>query len=213
MSNDFRHFSIFLFGAFFDCLFGDFVIAYIMLKFILAVLVIIIAAIAAPLVSFGKNYNAVCADAAAYFGIDPDEYEIHFTKGKVINASNEEVNGTFNVTFEIDEETEQETLVYVIRVQKSFSRPFTIGVIFHEFAHAYQHKYRDKIDFNGFTREQHAEMLAFDTLWQSGYWWNSVHMLMLHTWHAKPADYLVPKQIWTATLTGANSTPSTSTQR
>ena len=153
---------------------------------------------AVPFVSFGKNYDAVCADAAAYFGIDADEYEVHLEKGRVLNAAGEEVNGTFNV--ELDG---QANGVYIIRAQKSFSRPWTIATIFHEFAHAAQHKYN--LDLGTRTREQHAELLAFNTLWRSGYWWNATHMLFIHTLHLKPSDYLAPAALWTAVFTGAKT--------
>ena len=168
------------------------------LKFLIFLCLLVIITFGAPFIGFGKNLNAVCADAARMFGIDENEYRVEFVK-KVVNASGEAVNGTFNISFE-----DSETGEYIIRIQKSpISRTFTVGVIFHEFAHAAQHKYKLKLD--GYTREQHAEMLAFNMMWRSGYWWNGVHMLMLHTLNAKPVDYRVSKQLWNIAASGNNS--------
>jgi len=151
--------------------------------------------VSVPFISFGKSLEQVCTDAARHFGINEDEYEMHFTRGKVVTAAGEEVNG--NIVF-----NEEGRAVYTIRVQKSYSRPFTIAVIFHEFAHAAQHKYR--LDYQGYNAEQHAELLSFNTMWRSGYWWNAVHLLYMHSWHAKPKDYLVPRELWNIALTGAD---------
>jgi len=169
------------------------------IKFLAFLLVFVIVFLGMPFLSFGKSLEAVAADAARYFGIDEDEYEIRFLK-KVINAqTGEEVNGTHNIVF--DDNTNP---VHSIQVQKSFSRPFSIAVIFHEFAHAAQDKYNMKDSFGKFTREQHAELLAFKMLWRTGYWWNATHMLLMHTFHAKPKEYLVAKQLWTNAVTGVS---------
>ena len=170
-----------------------------MLKFLLFLLIAVVVVMGMPFIGFGKNLDAVCKDAARYFGIDEDEYEVRFVKRVVSATTGENVNGTFNIDFEKG--------VYSIRVQKSFSRPFTIGVIFHEFAHAAQHKFNmeDRGDFGKYTREQHAELLAFKMLWSTGYWWNGLHMLFMHSFRAKPKEYLAAGPIWSNALTGASA--------
>jgi hypothetical protein len=70
------------------------------LKWILILGVSIIVLVGAPFIGFGKDYDAVCADAAAMFGIAPDEYEVHITDSAVLNAAGEEVNGTFALTLD-----------------------------------------------------------------------------------------------------------------
>jgi hypothetical protein len=164
------------------------------LKLFLSVLITAVCIVAVPFISFGKPIAEVCKDAAVLYGIKADEYQIEFTK-KVVNANGEEVSGTFTVA-------SGEKQIYTIRIQKSVSRAVTVATIFHEFAHAAQHKYGLWNEKNDYTHEQHAELLAFNTMWHSGYWWNAVHMLYMHTAHAKPADYLAPEQIWKLAVTG-----------
>ena len=156
-------------------------------------LIIILLFLAVPFISFGKEtYNEICADAAQLFGLNEDEYRVEFLKN-VVNASGRPVDSLFNY------DDYNVKTIYTIQVKKTISRALTIGNIFHEFAHAAQHKYN--MDFGGYTREQHAEMLAFNTLWKSTYQWNAVHMLTLHSFRAKPSDYLVTKEVWDIALT------------
>ena len=156
-----------------------------------------------PFLSFGKSLDEVVIDAAHFFGIEEHEYEIEFISGRVLNAAGEEVSGTIN-----EYECEEGSIVYKIRIQRSILRPLTIATIFHEFAHAAQLKYEllDKYDmFGEYNREQHAELYAFNVMWQSGYWWNAVHMLILHTFGGKPSQYRAPATMWNTVLTGANA--------
>ena len=172
-----------------------------MFKWFAITFIFLILAFIVPFFSFGKSYDQVCLDAARMYGINEGDYEIHFSFGKVLNASGESVNGTFNVS--LDGEAHG---VYVIQVQKSeFSRSMTVATIFHEFAHAAQHKYN--LDLYGNTVEQDAELLAFNTMWRSGYWWDAVHMLWMHSFHFKPSNYLAAKKLWYTALTGIQTVP------
>lgn len=172
-----------------------------MFKLFIFSTIILTALFIVPFISFGKDYDAVCADAARMYGIKPEEYEVHFSNGKVLNASGVGVAGTFNVALDDDAHG-----IYVIQVEKAaMSRPMTIATIFHEFAHAAQHKYN--LSYDGITVEQDAELLAFNTMWRSGYWWNAVHMLWMHTFHFKPGNYLVPGKLWYTALTGIETVP------
>jgi len=172
----------------------------VFIKCLFASLFTILFMAGAPFIGFGKSYDKIIADAARAFGINEGEYEVHFTK-TVVNAKGEEVSGTFNVVLD-----GQANGIYTLHIQKSYSRTFTVGVIYHEFAHAAQHKYY--LSPGNYSKEQHAELLAFNALWHSKNWWNAVHMISLHTWHAKPKDYLVPREIWKTTLTGINTVPA-----
>jgi len=173
-----------------------------MLKFLLFFMIAVIVFLGMPFIGFGKSLEAVAADAARYFGIGEDEYEIRFLK-KVVNAqTGEEVNGTHKWDFIKTEDGVKP--IHSIEVQKSFSRPFSIATIFHEFAHAAQDKYDMRDSYGDFTREQHAELLAFRMLWRSGYWWNGTHMILMHTFRAKPKEYLVAGHLWNNALTGAS---------
>jgi len=159
--------------------------------------------IVAPFISFGKSYYDVAADAARMFGIYEHEYRVTFYRGRMVNAAGQEVSGTFNLA--LDGEA---NLIFNIRVRRGLSRPMTIATIFHEFAHAAQYKFNlvDENGYqNGYNREQHAELMAFNMMWQSGYWWNSIHMLTMHTFWAKPSSYRAPSSMWNTFLTGATS--------
>ena len=168
------------------------------LKWTFVVLALLCIAIGAPFISFGEGYDTVSTDAAAMFGIDKSEYEFHLQDGKVLNASTGEyVNGT------ISESLDEESPKYVIRIQKSFSRPWTIANIFHEFAHAAQKKYGLKDP--ELNPEKHAELLAFNVLWRSKYWFNAWHMIYMHSFFAKPPEYRIPGKLIYTALTGENT--------
>ena len=158
----------------------------------------------APLFSWGKSYDDVIATAAQMFGIEEHEFEINLTRGRVVNAAGENVSGTFRLCVRVTEYNRVYG-VYVINVRQTFSRPMTIQTIFHEFAHAAQHKFR--LCFGGLHREQHAELLAFNKMWHGGFWWDALHMLGVHGLRLKPSDYLVPRQIMRTMLTGEITTP------
>ena len=177
-----------------------------MVKTLIVCIVILAAFLVAPFFSWGASYDTIVADAALLFGIDEDEYELTFYTGTLLNAADEEVSGTFStIARNVDGETKT---IFIIRVRKYTFRPLTISTIFHEFAHAAQYKYDllDDSDKHGeFSREQHAELLAFDTLWRSDHWWNSVHMLYMHMFWGKPADYRAPGVILNTMVTGARA--------
>ena len=159
--------------------------------------------VGAPFIGFPKGdecYHDVAARAAEYFGIEKYEYEISFVSGTLVNASGEEIEGNFNIRT-ADSNTFRE--IFVIRVKTSLSRPATIATIFHEMAHAAAYKY--EVENDGYTDEQQAELLAFDAMWQTRYWWNAVHMLYLHSFFMKPSDYLTPKKLWWGAITGSRT--------
>jgi hypothetical protein len=162
------------------------------MKSVIFAFVVLFGLCAAPFIGVGKNYDAVIADAARMYGLEAHEYEIVFTDKVIINAAGEEATGLFH----------EENGVYVIKVHKTFSRPYTIATIFHEFAHAAQKKYN--LDTGKYNKEQHAELLAFNTMWQSKYWWNAVHMLGMHSFYLKPPEYRVTYELWGGFITGAS---------
>jgi hypothetical protein len=136
------------------------------------------------------NYESICKDAAKIYSIEEDEYVLTFKKGK-ISFAKELVSGTLD----IDEEE-----MYEIVIETNYSRPMTIATIFHEFAHAAQDKYN--LDLRGYNIEQHAEILAFQTMWRSKYWYNALHVLEMHSFKLMPRDYLCPTPIWKAAISG-----------
>jgi hypothetical protein len=166
-----------------------------LIKCILIISTIIVIIVGAPFFSFGKkSYESICADAAKYYGIDEGEYIIHITKGKISFAA-ELISGTYNLEYD-----ENDRRVYVINIEKSVSRPMTIETIFHEFAHAAQNKYN--MDYGNYNREQHAELMAFNAMWRSNYWYNALHMLEMHSFHLKPKEYLCAAPLWKSIATG-----------
>ena len=169
------------------------------MKWFVIIFTVMMVLFIAPFISFGKSLDKVCADAARMYGIGEGEYEVHFSSGRVLNAIGQGVSGTFNV-----KQSDESLDFYSIQVEKdSLSRSMTVATIFHEFAHAAQRKY--KLDLEGNTVEQDAELLAFNTMWRSGYWWEAVHMLWVHTFHFKPSEYLVPGKLWYTALTGVET--------
>lgn len=140
-----------------------------------------------PFVSFGKDLNAVAADAAALYGFDHDQYVITFDN-EVKNSKGENISGVYQGYATVESKK-----VHYIRVQKHLFRPITIATIFHEFAHAAQYQY--ELDMGTLSREQHAEILSFTTMWQGGYKWNAIHLLNIHL-VGKPKEYRIPELIW-----------------
>lgn len=135
-----------------------------------------------PFIGFGGSYDKVCADAAAAYGLDANDYDIRFQK-KIKNSYGEPVQGLYRV--EKDKE--------IIIIQNMWSRPMMVATIFHEFAHAAQHAH--KLDFGGHSCEQHAEILSFSKMWQSDYKWNGVHLLYLHL-VGKSGEYRATSTLW-----------------
>ena len=176
-----------------------------MLKCLVIFCILTIVVLVTPFIGFGKCYYAVAADAARMFGIYEHEYRITFYRGRLLNAAGESVSGTFTLT----RDGAEDTRIFTIRVRRYISRPMTIATIFHEFAHAAQYKFNlicDRGYFNGrYNREQHAEVLAFNKMWQSGFWWNSIHMLTMHTFWGKPSEYRAPRTLWRTFLTGSST--------
>jgi hypothetical protein len=144
--------------------------------FILCALLLVV-----PFVSFGKSYELVVADAAAFFGVSEDEYVVTFSD-KVITSRGESVYGLVTMST-----LESGDTMHNIQIKKSFSRPIVVASIFHEFAHVAQHKY--DMDFGDHSQEQHAEALSFQVMWKNGYWWDALHLLPSHLLHAKSTDY------------------------
>jgi len=163
----------------------------------LVITVTLLAIVLSPFISWGKCDHDVIADVARMYGFEPHEYEVVMVSGKVLNASGDEVTGKWE---------HEDDGVHIITIQKSIFRPITVQTIFHEFAHAAQLKYnlyepvKDKYQY-----EQHAELIAFNVMWQTGYWWNAVHSLFMHAFSLKPKEYLATREIWTTAFTGTKS--------
>jgi hypothetical protein len=169
------------------------------MKSIIFSMVLLFCILMSPFVSWGwgHGYDRVIADAAEHFGIDlaTDNIRVIFTDKPILSAAGE-ANGLM-----APERDDRANLIgYTITVQKSFSRPWVIATIFHEFAHVAQHKYA--LDPRDYSREQHAEILAFSALWHSPYWWNATHMLIMHSCHFKPKNYIAAGALWNTAATG-----------
>ena len=160
----------------------------------------------APFVSWGKTSAEIYLEVAAKFAIDPDMVDISFNNGRVLNASTGEmVGGTSQTVWVMNEHGEFVIDSFIIQVQESIIRPMTVSTIFHEVAHAAQDKHGLWDSSSQYSREQHAELLAFNLMWRSGYWWNAIHMLFMHSFKAKPSEYIVTDQLWSTAFTGART--------
>ena len=170
-----------------------------MIKALVLVFVLFASVCALPfIVPSTWDYNAVIRDAARLYGINEDEFNVTFINKPILNAATgEESVGLWH--FDIDNRANG---IHNIQIQKSISRPMAIATIFHEFAHAAQYKY--KLQHPNYTTEQHAELMAFNTMWNSKYWWNATHMLTMHTIKLKPAEYRVTNELWNCAMTGTN---------
>ena len=145
-----------------------------------------------PLISFGgDDYETVASRAAATFGIGEDEFTIEFTND-LRNSQGQSVAGLY-----LGIEVINDRKVHRIKVQRHFLRVITVGTIFHEMAHAAQ--FHHGLCPGEFNLEQHAEILAFHAMQQSGFWWYSLHMLSFHTFHLKPTQYIATAQMWSMT--------------
>jgi len=157
---------------------------------IIAILLCALAAFVVPFMGVGGGYHKVCADAAAMYGLDVNDYEIKFQK-TVTTSTGEKVQGIYKI------EDNKQTII----VQKSWSRPMMVATIFHEFAHAAQ--YAHELDMGDLSREQHAEVLSFYQMWSSKkYKWDSFHLLPVHL-IAKSENYRATGQIWHIMTSGA----------
>lgn len=164
--------------------------------FVILVCVFFVAGISCPFfVATEWNLNKVIADAARYYGLEDGEYSVRFI-GSTLNASSEAETGVQAVT--VDDVGRG---VYTVSIRRSVSRPQTIATIFHEFAHAAQDKYGMDTGENA---ERHAEIMAFDAMTHTKYWWDGTHMLFTHSLKIKPADYRAPRTLWHAFLCGSN---------
>jgi len=173
------------------------------MKSIIFTMVLLFCVLISPFVSWGwgKEYDTVISDAANYFGIDliEDNIQVIFVDKPILSAAGE-ANGLM-----VPLRDDRAALTgYKISVQKSLSRPWVIATIYHEFAHIAQHKYDIRDERYG--TEQHAEVLAFDALWHSKYWWNGVHMLAMHSFHFKPKEYIAAGALWNTATTGQHAT-------
>ena len=146
-----------------------------------------------PLISLSsKSYELVAADAARAFGIQEHEYVVEFLP-RVTNAQGRSVQGLYTAIQNPDG-----TITHHIQIRVHHLRVMTIGTIFHEFAHAAQVKFN--LSSPSFNIEQHAEIMSFSAMRNSGYWWYSLHLLTFHTFFAKPAEYRVPSYLWQIAL-------------
>jgi hypothetical protein len=150
--------------------------------------------IVAPFISFGKSYEAVILDAASVYGFSPDEYRIEF-KDELTDNEGNDVCGLYYGTENVDG-----TDVHIIEIKNHFLRTVIVETIFHEFAHAAQAKY--DLDNQGYSMEQHAEILCFSTMWNNGYGWDALHLLPSHTFFAKTKEYNAADELWQIALTG-----------
>jgi len=159
---------------------------------IIALIVIAICAITVPFIGFGKSNDLVVVDAAAAYGIEQDEYSIQF----VNSLKDKQGNSAYGLyTYE----RKDGQVFHKIQIRNTISRPMMVATIFHEFAHAAQVKY--KLDIGELTVEQHAEVLSFSVMRQSGYTWESIHLLPSHL-IAKPKEYRATSQLWNIAFTG-----------
>lgn len=149
--------------------------------------------ITVPFISFGKSMNQVVADAAKAYGIEEHEYTIDFSNN-LKNKQGSKAYGTYIFTFRGDQ------VHHLIDIRKTFLRPIMVASIFHEFAHAAQTKY--SLDLDELSIEQHAEVLSFSVMRETGYKWDSLHLLPTHMF-AKTKEYNVSSQLWNIALTGA----------
>jgi len=162
---------------------------------IITVCILGICLITVPFIGFGKSLDYVVTDAAAAFGIEETEYSIEFSD----NLTDKHGNSVYGLhTFE----RRDGEIFHIIKIRNTISRPAMVATIFHEFAHAAQIKYR--LDFDGLTIEQHAEVLSFSVMRENGYIWDSLHLLPTHMF-AKPTDYRAPGQLWNIALTGTGA--------
>ena len=173
------------------------------------IMAVVSACLIAPFVSFGHSLDTVRMDAAAMFGIPEERYSMTFQSGRVLNAhTGDMVNGTFQRTF-IELECGTFESHYRMQVQNSIMRPMTVSTIFHEFGHAAVREHgiwrRSESEY---TEEQFVEKLAFQMMWNSGYWWNAIHMSFMHSFGGKPREYRAPATIWSTIFTGKNAVKS-----
>jgi len=163
----------------------------IILGIIVSAVIIFVLCAGVPFVYFGKiDYYAVFADACAMYDLDPNDYELEL-EADVVNAEGQDVQGYYRTNY--SRETES------IVIKTSWSKPMVVATIFHELAHAKQRRYH--LDLGDMSLEQHAEMLAFKTMWHTKYKYHALHMLTLHTLHLKNADYLAGGTLWNIALT------------
>jgi len=145
-----------------------------------------------PFIGFGGSLNHVAVDAANSFGIQESEYSIEFTD-HLTDKHNNNLYGLYTY------ERRNGQIFHIIKIRNTVSRPVMVATIFHEFAHAAQIKYR--LDIGDLNIEQHAEVLSFSVMRESGYKWDSMHLLPTHMF-AKPKDYRASGQLWNIALTG-----------
>ena len=150
-----------------------------------------------PLVSFNnKSVEEIGVDAARAYGLSRHEYRIE-EKEELLNDKGKNIQGAY-----AGYEYVGRHRVHIVQVKKQSVRVFMIATIFHELAHAAQDKYN--LDFGKYTREQHAEILCFKTMVNNNYWWESIHLLSLHTFFSKPSEYRVPTELWQIAFTGTS---------
>jgi len=146
-----------------------------------------------PLVTLNtQSYHQIAVQAANAFGIQENEFVIEF-KDDLRNKNGRQVQGLY-----IGNRIINDTRVHHIQVRKQHFRVLTISTIFHEFAHAAQ--FHHNLCTGDLNKEQHAELLAFTAMQQNGFWWESLHMLTLHTLNAKPVEYRIPSELWAMTF-------------
>jgi len=159
---------------------------------IISLIVLLICGITVPFIGFGKGFDNVAANAASAYGIEQKEYNIEF----VNTLKDKQGNNVYGLyTYE----RKNGQLFHTIQIRNTISRPMMVATIFHEFAHAAQTKY--KLDIGELTVEQHAEILSFSVMRQSGYTWESIHLLPSHL-IAKPKEYRATSQLWNIAFTG-----------
>lgn len=141
-----------------------------------------------PFISFDSTpYDEIVANAAHIYGFKEGDYLVEF-KDELYSNRGSEVYGLY-----LGRMLKENKIVHRIQVRNVSIHPMMVATIFHEFAHAAQAEY--KLDREGYTLEQHAEILSFTMMWDNDYRWDAMHLLPTHMF-GKSSEYRAVEEVF-----------------
>lgn len=160
-------------------------------------LILTVAFLIVPFIDFDKTpYSNVIADAARVYGLNETDYIVEF-KDDLRDRNGNQVYGLY-----LGYGYNGSNRVHKIQIRNVKVRPMMVATIFHEFAHAAQFHY--SLDREGYTIEQHAEILSFTMMWENDYRWDALHLMPTHLL-GKSQEYRAIPEIFSVAFGGTKA--------